>query len=244
MVLDFPPARTALRLRIADVPGSLAEVAAGFAGHGIDIVRLEVIPDDGTTVLDDVEVTAPDPDAIVAAVDELRRLGVDVLVLPSSWSVRDWVSEVFDAIEALERASSADDELEALLGAANRHANTSQAVLLTEAGDGDAGRALARWRALEAMAAAHPAGSTRWWGASDAVARVGQALAATASSSPAGAAPGLSGLAIACDPAASTILAVAGDRPPFAPAEVARIDRFARLAVRLADFDLVATSGV
>lgn len=72
-----------VRLRLSDRPGSLAAVTAALAAHGVDVLRLEVLAQEGGFAVDDLLVTSAGlEEALVGFGPEVRvlarRRGVDL----------------------------------------------------------------------------------------------------------------------------------------------------------------------
>lgn len=225
-------ARRSLRLVVPDRPGSLAEVTAILADRGIDIVRLEVWPGTDRIAYDDITIQADSAEAIDLAVRELRSHGYDTVTLPEHWWLRDWAAEVFSAIDRLERSTTRSEELDTVVDTAARLANTSHAMISSA----PAGGRRANHR-MSDLVSAFDVGWIAWGGNERAVGAAVSAMAEASSGPPGRLEPidAVHGLAVDIPgpTAASAVLAVVGVRPPFLPAEVARIDRYASLVGRL-----------
>ncbi len=226
------PNRRSVRLLMPDRPGALAEVSSVLAERQIDIVRLEVWPVDEGGVYDDLTLEAADPEHISLALRDLRGRGYEAATLPDHWWLRDWANEVFDAVEALDAANGWAEELDVILDAARRLANTSHAVLVSRV----PGREPVGHRVEEISRSFDPAWIA-WSGRPDLVAEMKTSIAegrtgAVESLEPVDAVRGLA-VEIPGPTAASAVLAVVGVRPPFLSAEATRIERFAALAGRL-----------
>lgn len=232
-----------VRIRLADRPGALAEVTRLLADNGIDIVRLEVWSDGDGTAWDDITLAAPDTAVLESGIGALAAVTLEAEQLPDYWALRDWAEEIFAALDTVDSASSAQEELDAVLDAACRLTNTSHAVLVTQEGAGhDA--ALARWDRLHRTASDLDLSRIRWTGDADAVAAMSRALegAVPEGAEPTGNGEGsrVNGLVVGLSTRShgEGVLAVLGSRPAFIPTEIQRLERFGRLVARLSHFGL------
>jgi len=103
-----------VRLRIRDRPGSLAAMSARLAGHGIDVLGLEVLGREGGFAIDDLLVTGEGLDAALAG------LGPDISVLARRRGIElaDPALAMAVACRALTSATSESDAFSQLLSAA------------------------------------------------------------------------------------------------------------------------------
>lgn len=141
-------------------------------------------------------------------------------------------NEVFEAIESLNRATTRAEELDTVVGAASRLANTSHGVIVSA----PAGALRAAHRMEDPATTFEPHWIT-WKGSQRCVSAVETAMADVGVDHPSILEPvdAVHGLAVEIPgpTAASAVLAVVGVRPPFLASEVARIERFASLVGRL-----------
>lgn len=233
--------RRSVRLLMPDRPGVLAEVTSVLAAADIDILRLEVWPEDQDRVYDDLTLEASDPETISGALRNLRGRGFDVATLPDHWWLRDWASEVFDAIDAIDAAADLMAELDIVLDVACRLANTSHAALVARvAGGGAVGHR------MDALARAFDPTWITWSGHAHLVADVEESVMENRTGPAQSLEPidAVSGLAVEIPgpTAASATLAVVGVRPSFLPAEVTRIERYAALVGRMHPVEPILTA--
>ncbi len=226
------PCRRSVRLLIPDRPGTLAEVTAALAEREIDIVRLEVWPEGEERVYDDLTLEAPHPEPISGALRELRGRGYEVATLPDHWWLRDWASEVFDALDALDAAADRTAELDIILDAARRLANTSHALMVSRIPGGEP-----LGHRVDELARAFDPGWIRWKGHPHLIAEVETSILEGRTGpvellEPVDAVHGLA-VEVPGPTAASAVLAVVGVRPPFLGAETTRIERYGSVVGRL-----------
>jgi len=62
------PALRAIRIQMPDRPGALSAISTALAAHGVDIVRLDVVSHEGSTVVDDLLLSAASKEDIGAAI--------------------------------------------------------------------------------------------------------------------------------------------------------------------------------
>lgn len=231
-----------IRVQITDRPGALFAITAALAAHGVDIVRLDVISSDGTTVVDDLFLGAPSAAAIG---DACASFPGDATVRTFEDTAGDPVLEMGSGLHRAATAPSVQDARDAAIEAARHLLRADIAVLLRAAEGGSmsiaagpanlpaiaAGDPFApRWVLQHATAAAFPA--HEGWAPPGFHRALGAAWVAIAPSWPldllvvvrhlsipfhAGELERLSTFASA----AGAILALRGDRPPVAsiPAE-------------------------
>lgn len=227
-----PPSRRSIRLTMPDRPGALADVTAVLAGLDIDIVRLEVWPGDEEAVHDDLTLESANLDEIHQAVRDLRGRGFTVSTLPDHWWLRDWAHEVFEAVQALDVAASQTEELDIVLDAACRLANTSHSVVVNDAPGGEP----SGYR-VERLSHDFDPGWITWTGPDHAVSGIQTMLGPVRPDRVDRLAPvdAVHGLAVEIPgmTAAGAYLGVVGVRPPFLPAETTRVERYAALVGRL-----------
>jgi hypothetical protein len=103
-----------VRLRLRDRPGSLASITATLAGHGVDVLGLEVLDRLAGVAIDDLLLTVPGLEAALA------ELGPDAEVLARRSGVRleDRGLAMGAACAALTAAGSRHDTYQRLLSAA------------------------------------------------------------------------------------------------------------------------------
>ncbi|MEO6397497.1 MAG: ACT domain-containing protein, partial [Tepidiformaceae bacterium] len=70
-----------IRIQLPDRPGSLSAITASLAAHGVDIVRLDVVSQEGQSAVDDLYLGAPSEDALDRAI---RGFHSDVTAQPFS----------------------------------------------------------------------------------------------------------------------------------------------------------------
>jgi ACT domain len=119
LLVRLPPSRAPqgarlVRLRLPDRPGSLAAIAAHLAGHGVNVLRLEVLGREGGWAVDDFLVSGA---GLPAALAELES---DVAVLADRPNVDllDPGLAMADACATVTAAVSAREAYRQLVGAA------------------------------------------------------------------------------------------------------------------------------
>jgi hypothetical protein len=98
--------RRSIRVRLADLPGSLHRLTGLVSGAGVNIVRLETLSWDNADVWDDIELAAEEVGRLDLVVATLKAEGLTVVSLPGSWAMRDWAVEVLESLELLAGSDS------------------------------------------------------------------------------------------------------------------------------------------
>src|SRR5512143_3097134 len=62
------PAYRAIRIHMPDRPGALSAISTALAAHQVDIVRLDVVSHEGSTVVDDLVLSAASQEDIGSAI--------------------------------------------------------------------------------------------------------------------------------------------------------------------------------
>lgn len=198
----------------------------------MDIVRLEVISWEGSDAWDDVELMAPDREALDRVVDRLKEAGFTVIRLPDGWEIRDWAVEVLKALERIGAETTLARRTELVGEAAAQLTHTERAFLLVNLPDSAGG--WARWKHLHAAASQFDPDGLRWFGDQRLVHMAKAAMRATRGER-AGMVAVTDGVAAAVEiPDAGrrpAVLAVMGRRPPFLAPELGRLEHFARVVV-------------
>lgn len=225
--------RRSLRVRLADLPGSLHELTSLVAAEGVNITRLEVVSVEQEDVWDDLELTAETEDQLDAVVAALRTRGLPMIGLPPAWAIRDWATDVLLALEAIGNCASEGEAVEAFVGTAAALANVEHAFILMEAAHPDAEAAETRWRLISDAAAVFDPDEIEWSGRSMGSRIVVSAMRAARSeiATPVDL-PGVVG-AVLPVPVSSRRpghLVVLGRRPQFLGPELARLTMFAQVA--------------
>lgn len=226
--------RRSIRVRLADLPGSLYRLTGLVSGAGVNIVRLETLSWDDSDVWDDIELAAEDDRRLDLLVATLKAEGLTVVGLPASWAMRDWAVEVLESLELL----AGRDPVEAMTGVADagqKLTNTTCAFLLMEPQPPDATVAGVRWELIRRAASRFDPDHVAWSGEKTGVKIVVSAMHAARGAGPVE----LSGESGSASGAVVTMptrggrpgrLAVIGDRPPFLDAELKRLELFAKVA--------------
>jgi hypothetical protein len=224
--------RRSIRVRLADLPGSLHRLTGLVALAGVNIVRLEVVSRESPEVWDDIELTASSDEQLDSVVASLREQGLDVIGLPTAWAIRDWAVDVLHALERLGDAEDPSVALDRFAETAAALANAEHAFVLMEPARPDAAAAEARWGLIQAAASAFDPGSIRWSGDSVGVRIVMSAMHAARSEEeePGGRAGVGAVIRIPIAARRPAHLIVIGHRPPFLGPELARLDLFAQVA--------------
>jgi hypothetical protein len=121
-----------VRLALPDQPGRLALVANRFAGHDVNILRLEVVEVGDGTAVDDFLVVGGD---LATALEELRG-DVEILGLREHAELPDPGLAMADALAVVSGAASLGAARHALLAAAVELVAADSGVLLRDAGHG------------------------------------------------------------------------------------------------------------
>lgn len=224
--------RRTIRVRLADLPGSLHRLTGLVAAAGVNIVRLEIVSRESPEVWDDIELTAADEGPLDEVVASLRDSGLDVIGLPSSWAIRDWAVDVLHALEQLSEAEHPGAAVDRFAATAAGLANVEHAFVLMEPAGPDAAAAEERWRLIREASSPFDPDLVRWSGDSVGVRIVTSAMhAARAEEVETGSREGVGAVVripiVARRPAH---LVVVGHRPPFLAPELARLDLFAQVA--------------
>lgn len=225
--------RRSIRVRLADLPGSLHRLTGLFAAAGVNIVRLEVVSREQPDVWDDIELTAESEERLDSVVSSLRANGLTVIGLPASWSIRDWAVDVLHALERLGEAQAPREAVERFAETAARLANVDHAFVLMEPTGPDAAAAEARWRLIQAAASAFDPDEVRWSGDSVGSRIVTSAMhTARSEGEQLASRDGVVGAVIRIPIVARrpAHLVVVGHRPPFLSPELARLGLFAEVA--------------
>lgn len=225
--------RRSIRVRIADLPGSLHRLTGLVAECGVNIVRLEVASRDHPDVWDDIELAAESESQLDSAVASLRDDGLTVISLPQSWSIRDWAVEILHALEHLGDAVVPKVAVSRFAATAATLANVDHAFVLLEPSGPDAAAAEARWELVQGAASAFDPDEIRWSGDAVGVRIVTSALHTaraegaqrTTREAVVGAVVGIP--IMTRRPA---YLVVVGRRPPLLAPELARLKLFAEVA--------------
>jgi hypothetical protein len=224
--------RRTIRVRLADLPGSLHRLTGLVAAAGVNIIRLEVVSRESPEVWDDIELTAASEGELDAVVTSLKEHGLDVIGLPAAWAIRDWAVDVLHALERLGEAEGPGDAVDRFAQTAATLANAEHAFVLMEPARPDAAAAEARWGLIQAAASAFDPDSIRWSGDSVGVRIVMSAMHAARAEE--GDPVGREGVgAVIRIPIAArrpAHLVVVGLRPPFLAPELARLELFAQVA--------------
>lgn len=226
--------RRAIRVRLADLPGSLHRLTGLVSGAGVNIVRLETLSWDDSDVWDDIELASEDERRMDLVVATLKAEGLTVVRLPDSWAMRDWAVEVLESLELL----SGRDPVDAMTGvtdAAQKLTNTTYAFLLMEPQPPDATVAGVRWELIRRAANRFDPDHVAWSGDPMAVKIVVSAMHAARGARPDGFRPdpdAVSGAVVTMPTRGGrpARLAVIGERPPFLDAELNRLELFAKVA--------------
>jgi hypothetical protein len=232
MLESGQPHRRSIRVRLADLPGSLHQLTGLVASAGVNIVRLEVVSRESPEVWDDIELTASSEEQLDSVVASLRERGLDVIGLPAAWAIRDWAVDVLHALERLGEAEEPSDAVDRFAETAAALANAEHAFVLMEPSHPDAAAAEARWGLIQAAASAFNPDSIRWSGDSVGVRIVMSAMHASRSEEEApGGRDGVGAvIRIPIVVRRPAHLIVIGHRPPFLTPELARLDLFAQVA--------------
>lgn len=220
-----------MRVRVADRPGGLSEVATVIAEAGANVTRLEVVSQDGDHVWDDFEIEAESDQVVGSVVRALRAGGFEVVGLPLHWEIRDWALAV---VEIMARMIQLEDRVATegvFLEGLRNLARTTHAVLLTDDLDGSAEAAESRWESLQTLARSVNHTSVSWSGDLEAQIAVRTALDSVEPGSPHRSPRNRIGGAaflLGSTPRRGVVAAVGG-RPPFLRAEVERLRKYTEL---------------
>lgn len=226
--------RRSIRVRLADLPGSLHRLTGLVSGAGVNIVRLETLSWDDSDVWDDIELAAEDDRRLDLVVATLKAEGLTVVGLPASWAIRDWAVEVLESLELLAGGDSVD-VLTGVTDAGQKLTNTSCAFLLMEPQPPDARVAGVRWELIRRAAARFDPDRVYWSGEPMAVKIVVSAMHAARGAGPYeffSDSGGVSGAVVTMPTRGGrpARLAVIGERPLFLDAELKRLELFAKVA--------------
>jgi hypothetical protein len=228
------PCRRSIRVRLADLPGTLHELTSLVAAAGVNIVRLEVVSREQPDVWDDIELTADSEDRLDQVVADLKGHGLGVIGLPPAWAIRDWA---VDVLHALETFGQCDDERQAVqlfTETAAALANVDHAFVLMEPRQPDAVAAEARWALIQRTAASFDPDRVKWSGDSVGTRIVMSAMKAArgdrfdVADQPSEAVGAVVGIPISTKRPAH--LVVIGRRPVFLAPELSRLQLFSRVA--------------
>lgn len=229
---SLPAPRRSIRVRLADLPGSLHQLTRLVAAQGANIVRLEVVSHEAPDVWDDIEMTAATERQLEAVVDSLQSRGLTVIGLPAAWAIRDWATDVLQSLEEIGRAEDETEAVRRFTATAAGLANVEHAFVLMDTRHSDASAAEARWAMIAGAANTFDPDRVVWYGDS-----VGNRIAASAMKAarnegePDGEGVASVG-AIVSIPAAGrrpAHLVVIGRRPGFLGPELARLEMFAQV---------------
>lgn len=229
-----PLFRRSIRVRLADLPGSLHRLTGLVSGAGVNIVRLETLSWDDSDVWDDIELASEDDRRLHLLVATLKAEGLTVVSLPASWAMRDWAVEVLESLELL----AGRDPVDAMTGvtdAGQKLTNTTCAFLLMEPQPPDARVAGVRWELIRRAANRFDPDHVTWSGEQTGVKIVVSAMRAARGPfpvEPSGGSGSASGAVVTLPTRGGrpARLAVIGDRPPFLDAELKRLELFAKVA--------------
>ena len=229
-----PHFRRAIRVRLADLPGSLHRLTGLVSGAGVNIVRLETLSWDDSDVWDDIELASEDDGRLDLVVATLKAEGLTVVRLPDSWAMRDWAVEVLESLELL-AGSDPVDAMTGVTDAGQKLTNTTCAFLLMEPQPPDARVAGVRWELIRRAANRFDPDLVAWSGEPMGVKIVTSAMHAARGAGPGGHAGDLTGAsgAVVTMPTRGGRpgrLAVIGDRPPFLDAELKRLELYAKVS--------------
>lgn len=157
-------ARRTIRVRLADLPGSLHQLTSLVAAEGVNIVRLEVVSRDQPDVWDDVEFAAEREEQIDRVVSALKSHGLTVIGLPAVWAIRDWATDVLHALERIGDASGESEAVEVFASTSADLANVEHAFVLMEPRRPDASAAETRWVQVQRAAALFDPDRVDWVG--------------------------------------------------------------------------------
>lgn len=233
MVDSGPIHRRSIRVRLADLPGTLHRLSGLVADAGVNIVRLEVVSRKEPDVWDDIEMTASSEEHLDMVVRSLKDRGLTVIDLPAMWAIGDWAVDVLHALESLGEADDATTALHRFAATAARLVNVDHAFVLMEPSRPDASAAEARWLLIRRAAIAFDPDLIKWSG--DAVGRriVMSAMKAARSEEPTtedvnGAVGAVVRIPVSTRRPAH--LVVVGHRPEFLEPELSRLKVFVQVA--------------
>lgn len=231
---DASMARRSIRVRLADLPGSLHELTSLVADEGVNIVRLEIVSRDQPDVWDDVELTAEDEERLDRVVSALRSHGLTVIGLPAAWAIRDWASDVLHALEMIGICADEGEAVEAFTQTSAELANVEHAFVLMESRRPDAAAAEARWAQIQLTASIFDPDQISWCGSDVGTRIVVSAMQAARRESAQSGPWGLQAVGAVVEiptPARRPAhLVVVGQRPIFLAPELARLKMFAQVA--------------
>ena len=121
-----------LRLELPDRPGGLALVATALARHGVDILRVEIVEQDGALAVDDLLVRGGDLDAALASLEP----EVQVVAREPRAELPDAGLAMAAACAAVTGARSLGEARRRLLESALPLVRADSAALLRDAGHG------------------------------------------------------------------------------------------------------------
>lgn len=226
--------RKSVRVRLADRPGSLQRVTQIVADAGVNIVRLEIVSNEGGDVWDDLELSARSEDAIRSAIAGIKEEAIEVIGLPPHWTIRDWSVEVLEALEALSACRSSADAQQVFAEAAAELMRCQRGFVLMEQPSPNVLAARERWVLLRDAAMTFDAEDVDWLGSTEAKDAVVAAMRPLRGSGEGGAVPSVPavGAVVPCPVPGRphAWLAVVGQRPRFLEPEVSRLAVFARVA--------------
>lgn len=216
---------SAIRVRLADRPGALAQVASVIAQHGVNITRFEIAAWAAGSVWDHIQLAASEPDLLGDVVATLRRDGYKVLVLPHGWTIRDWGLDALRGLETVGGNHSPPETYRVVLEALTALTHCSRGILISDADNADD-------LGVDEAAASFDPASIRWFGDARAIGPVQSSLASTRQRRDAtSGAGGSSGVAVILGREKfGPVLAAIGRRPAFLESEVERIRSWAVIA--------------
>lgn len=127
------PAYRAIRIHMPDRPGALSAISTALAAHQVDIVRLDVVSHEGSTVVDDLVLSAASQEDIGRAIGGFYP---EVSIRTFDEISGDPALEMGTALGAIAASPSIDQSHAAALHGAARIGRADDALLLraTDAG--------------------------------------------------------------------------------------------------------------
>lgn len=122
------PVYRAIRIHMPDRPGALSAISSALAAHQVDIVRLDVVSHDDSTVVDDLVLAAVSQDDIGRAIGGFYP---EVSVRTFDEVSGDPSLEIAAGLRAVASASEITSAREALLRGAIRVSRADNALLLS-----------------------------------------------------------------------------------------------------------------
>ncbi|MEO8541296.1 MAG: ACT domain-containing protein [bacterium] len=128
------PVFRAIRIHMPDRPGALSAISTALAAHQVDIVRLDVVSHEGSTVVDDLILSAGSQEDIGHAIGGFYP---EVTVRTFEEISGDPALEMGTALGAIASSPTIDQSHSATLQGANRIVRADDALLLRASGAGD-----------------------------------------------------------------------------------------------------------